>query len=505
MSLPDLKHLHAVEVLDLDLVDPHPKNPRRDLGDLTELTASIKADGVRNAIHVMISDDGQRYVVVQGHRRREASLLAGRKTIPGVIREDVKTDADALVEMAVENLNRADLTPIEEAVLFEQLQIAGLKPTAIAKKTGRKKATVEARLALMTLPEAARDAVHGAQLSLDDAAALVEFADDPAEVARLTKAAGTSNFRWDLQSARNRRENAAKREAALSNLAAAGVTVVDQPGKWWMHSLMYVLGRAVPGLTDDADADEVRRAWHAEHCEHHVAWVDKQGDVTYGCSTPAAHDDEEHSDTPRPAAAVTSSGRDPVADREEMLAKQAKDREDCDTAAGIRRAWILEHTTGQRTISELAANDLGRLWVHHAVEFYVEVDPATAAVFLGLDLTDEQRDDPDEAASLVQHAVEKRTGAQAMLAALAAVHEDNLSRAGNWGTWPTASIAPGSTERRWLDFLVDELGYELTQWEAEHVVAADQAALDRTAAAAAEEDAGDDDDREHDDEDGDDD
>lgn len=494
----------AVEPLDLDLVDPHPRNPRRDLGDLTELTASIKTDGIRNPIHVGISPDGQRYVVLAGHRRRQAAIAAGLATIPAIIREDVTTDAAALVEMAVENLLRADLTPIEEATLFEQLQIAGLKPVTIAKRTGRKRATVDARLALLALPETARDAIHGAQLSLDDAAALVEFADDEKTVARLTAAAGTSDFRWQLQNARRRREEAAKEAATRSAFEAAGVAVVDQPDMWWTKVLSAVVDLDNDGADLDLDArEEARRAVH-ETCPHHAAYVDRGGEAVYICLHPSTHraaagdsDDDEHPDHDDEAERTGTSpatGRDAAADREAMLAKQAKDREDCETAAGIRKAHVLEHTTGARTIPALAADEIGRLWVAHAVEFYIEVEPILAAGWLGLDLTDEQRDDLDEASKAVQHFLDKRTGTQALLAVLATVNEDNLNREGNWGTWPSASIAPGSSERRWLDFLVDELGYDVTAWERARLEAADQAASARDAAAAAEEAAGDEDD-----------
>ena len=483
---------HEVEVLDLDLVDPHPRNPRRDLGDLTELTASIKADGVRNALHVMVSPDGERYVVVQGHRRREAALLAGQTVVPAVIRTDLKTDADALVEVLVENLLRADLTPIEEATAYEQLKLAGVTAAGIAKRTGRKRATVDARLALMTLPEQARDAVHGAQLSLDDAAALIEFADDPATVEKLTAAAGTSDFRWQLQGARNRREHAAKRTASLANLAAAGVTVVDQPESWWKHSLMYVLGRDVPGLTDDSDADEVRQAWHAEHCEHHVAWVDKQGEVTYGCTTPAVHeqasdgvtDEDTIRDRSLARDVAQSAGAQAAADRQALLEREQQDREDCETAAGIRTAFVVELTTGARALDAKQAQAIAAAMAAYAVEFYLEFDPVLAARMLGVDLTDEEADDVDEATKVVQAAMAKRTGIESLLAVLGATSEQELQRAANWAAWHLDGV-----RRRWLALLVD-LGYELTEWEAAKVAAADQRAAEQAAreAAAAVED-----------------
>lgn len=483
---------HTTEVLDLDLIDPHPRNPRRDLGDLTELTASIKADGVRNAIHVRVSDDGQRYVVVQGHRRRQASIDAGRTTIPALIREDLKTDADVLVEMAVENLLRTDLTPLEEALLFEQLTLAGVKPAAIAKRTGRKRATIDARLALMTLPEQARDAVHGAQLSLDDAAALIEFADDEDTVQRLTKVAGTSEFRWQLQSARNRRENAAKREASLANLAAAGVTVVDQPGDWWTRTLGRVLGDAVPGITDETTGEqdvETRRAWHAEHCEHHVAWVDHAGAVTYGCGTPAVHqpqDGEADEDTIRDRALAADVAGAAAADRQALLEREAKDREDCGIACAIRKEFVVELTTGARALDAKQSQAIAAAMAQHAVEFYLETDPVRVASMLGVALTDDEIDDIDEASKVVQAAMEKRTGVEALLAVLAAISEEELQRPSQWAAW-TLLEQP----RRWLRLLVDVLGYELTEWEAAKVAAADERAAEQAAKAAAEEAAGD--------------
>lgn len=478
---------HDVEVIDLDLIDPHPRNPRRDLGDLTELTASIKADGVRNALHVMVSPDSERYVVVQGHRRREAALLAGQTVVPAVIRTDLKTDADALVEILVENLLRADLTPIEEATAYEQLQLAGVKPATIAKRIGRKRATVDARLALMTLPEQARDAVHGAQLSLDDAAALIEFADDEDTVQRLTKAAGTSDFRWQLQSARIGRENAARREASLANLAAAGVTVIDRPADWWARALKDVLGDAVPGITDETPSEqavETRRAWHAEHCEHHVAWVDHAGYPTYGCGNPSVHqadgDGITDEDTIRDRSLAADVAGSAAADRQAMLDREQRDREDCETAAGIRKAFVVDLTTGVRALDAKQAQAIAAAMAQLAVEFYLETDPVRVAALLGVELTDDQVDDIDEASKAVQAAMAKRTGFQALLAVLAATGEEELQHPGQWAAWQLDGV-----RRRWLTLLVDVLGYELTEWEAAKVAAADERAAERAAEQAA--------------------
>lgn len=471
----------AVEPLDLDLVDPHPKNPRRDLGDLTELTASIKTDGVRSPIHVGISTDGQRYVVLAGHRRRAAAIAAGLATIPAVIREDVKTDAAALVEMAVENLLRTDLTPIEEATLFEQLQIAGLKPPAIAKRTGRKRATVDARLALLALPEAARDAVHGAQLSLDDAAALVEFADDEKTVERLTAAAGTHDFRWQLQTARRKREEAAREAATRSALEAAGVPVVDSPGRWWEMDLDRVVDDSVvEGLDDHEARTEARRAAHAS-CPHHAAYI-TGGRADYLCLQPDVHATDAPAGSSSSTSTSTKDDAAAAAERAERAEKARQDQEDCETAAGIRRAFVIDTIAGRRgTLSPASctAIALTAAETHARWEAYCEIDLEAFAPWLEVTLPDElekatyqQTQAREQAiATTIRTEMGRRGGHVALLALLAEQHESAIKRAQDWE--PSAEqMAPGSAGRDWLQLLW-ELGYEATAWEAQHVAAAD--------------------------------
>ena len=103
----------------LNLIDPHPHNPRRQLGDLTELADSIRAQGVRQNLLVVPSDlqgDGTwaRYTAVIGHRRLAAAKLAGLTEVPAVVDEGL-SPADQLELMLVENVQRSDLSPEEEA------------------------------------------------------------------------------------------------------------------------------------------------------------------------------------------------------------------------------------------------------------------------------------------------------------------------------------------------------------------------------------------------------
>lgn len=100
---------------------PNPRNPRTDLGDLDELTASIRQGGVLEPLIVAPSQVGG-HMVLLGHRRREAAIAAELAAVPCIVRADYTTkDAEQLADILAENLHRADLTPVEEADGYAQL------------------------------------------------------------------------------------------------------------------------------------------------------------------------------------------------------------------------------------------------------------------------------------------------------------------------------------------------------------------------------------------------
>lgn len=231
----------------VDQIDPHPNNPRRDLGDLTELADSIRAHGVLQPLVVVPHD--HRYRVVIGHRRLAAASMAGLTEVPTV--EQLLTEREQVQLMLVENVQRDDLTAIEEAAGYQQLLDMGLKVTMIAKQTGRARKTIDARLQLLGLPDVAQERVHARQLSLEDAAAMHEFADDPDAVAALLKYAGTSNWAWALRQQRDARQIAKDLKPLVDKLLALGFeqhTVVDR------HLYQHV--KTVESVDDIGDADE---------------------------------------------------------------------------------------------------------------------------------------------------------------------------------------------------------------------------------------------------------
>lgn len=142
--------------LPVEKIFPHPDNPRKDLGDLKELTASIAAKGVlQNLTVVPRVVDGQEiqdeYTAVIGHRRHAAAQLAGLLKVPCVIAD--MTPAEQFETMMIENVQRNALTLYEQAQGFQTMLDMGNSVAEVARKTGFSETTIRKRSQLAQLPE----------------------------------------------------------------------------------------------------------------------------------------------------------------------------------------------------------------------------------------------------------------------------------------------------------------------------------------------------------------
>ena len=114
--------MNTITMIPIEQLLHHPENPRKDLGDLTELAESIKVNGIMQNLTVVPVDDGI-YNVVIGNRRMEAAKLAGLAEVPCVISEmDYKTQIST---MLMENMQRQDLTVYEQAQGFQMMMDLG--------------------------------------------------------------------------------------------------------------------------------------------------------------------------------------------------------------------------------------------------------------------------------------------------------------------------------------------------------------------------------------------
>ena len=214
-----------------DLIDPHPDNPRKEIGDVSELADSIKKSGILQNLTVVPWFSGitkeksgkvtDRYRVVIGHRRLAASKLAGLKEVPCVVSDmDYK---EQVATMLAENMQRSDLTVYEQAQGMQLMLELGEDIKSISERTGFSESTVRRRTKLLVLDkEKFKEGVaRGASLfELEE----IEKIEDEEERNKLLDVAGTKNFANAIYSAKRTQEQNKLREqwkAVLSPFAEA--------------------------------------------------------------------------------------------------------------------------------------------------------------------------------------------------------------------------------------------------------------------------------------------
>ena len=179
--------------LDIDLLTPNPRQPRTFFEEhaLEELAQSIRSNGVIQPILVRRVD--QRYEIIAGERRWRAAQRAGLLKVPVVIRQI--DDAHVLQVALIENIQREDLNPIEEAQAYRRLaDDMQMSQDAIAAAVGKERATVTNYLRLLRLPAEVKNDVASASLTMGHARALLSLPDEQAQrrVAREVVSRGLS-------------------------------------------------------------------------------------------------------------------------------------------------------------------------------------------------------------------------------------------------------------------------------------------------------------------------
>jgi ParB family chromosome partitioning protein len=168
--------IHAGEVLlPLEKFRANPNQPRQsfDEGSLQELADSIREHGIIQPIIAEDRGDGT-YTIVAGERRIRGAALAGLTEVPALIRN--YTDEKRLEISLIENIQRTDLNPIEEAAAYKGLmELTGFSQEELAAKVGKKRSTVANTLRLLKLPLAMQESLKTGQLSSGHARALLSI------------------------------------------------------------------------------------------------------------------------------------------------------------------------------------------------------------------------------------------------------------------------------------------------------------------------------------------
>ena len=175
-----LSDFNGVLEVPLDLISANPHQPRKgfDQEKLKELSDSIKEHGIIQPLvistqaEVVGKPEKQKYSLIAGERRLRAAKLAGLKTVPAILRE--ANSQDHLIVALIENVQRADLNPLEAASAYQALSVEfGLSHEEISKRVGKSRSAVTNTIRLLDLPDVVQQAVRKNQISMGHARALL--------------------------------------------------------------------------------------------------------------------------------------------------------------------------------------------------------------------------------------------------------------------------------------------------------------------------------------------
>ncbi|WP_327213089.1 ParB/RepB/Spo0J family partition protein, partial [Rhodococcus sp. Leaf278] len=404
--------------------------------------------------------------LIAGHRRHAAAKKAVLKTVPCIVRFDLAGDDRAQLEvMLTENLHRSDLNVVEEGNAYQSLlEFDDVDLKGLATRTGHKQKTIRDRIKLANAPQTLRDRLVARQVTIEDALALTEFADDQAVYDRLALFLGTSNFAFNLEHARKQREWV-KREAKLvKELTDKGVRVVTNEE----------LDEEVAVASEKAETDPTVETfeWYE---------IDDEDEVPEGAERAAmpdrASDDgvlwfykhvysggAEVAGKPEPKAETAAQ----VQAREERDRKVKLD-EDLRTAATVRRRFLAK--AASESDGDLAVRCL-RLYVmdRSTRSGYTK---SAAMELLGVPPMTKD-DDANDHAEIERH-VNKMTLPQLAVSAYLldnVMQEDHLANSFQWQRDPYPAL------EAWHHDLIEVFGYEYSDVEQGLLTARDAAAAD---------------------------
>ena len=240
--------------IDINKLHPHIDNPRKDLGDMSELSESMKTRGVLQNLTVVPRDKGD-YTVVIGHRRLAAAKLAGLTMLPCVVAD--MTEKEQIETMLLENLQRSDLTPLEQAAGFQMMMDLGESVSSIAKSTGFGETTIRHRLKLNELDKVKLQKSIERGVTMADYIKLEQIKDVKLRNSVLD-VIGTNNFEWQFRDALTKEKIKENKPGMIKQVEAFAKKIKESEaygGKYqWLDLLRFSENEKIK---KPKDADEV--------------------------------------------------------------------------------------------------------------------------------------------------------------------------------------------------------------------------------------------------------
>lgn len=397
-------------MLPIDRIVPSADNPRRHLDVTDEMVDSVRAAGILEPLVVERCDDVEElefhgYHVIAGHRRLEAAERAGLTYVPCVVREPMEGD-ERIQLMLIENLQRADLVPLDEARGYEQLVELGLTQRDIAERVGCNQSHVSRRLALRLLPQKAQDELDAGGITLEEATALARMHREPKRIEAVLKDKG--NRKWALERQLREFETEQTATKTRAQLKKDGVPIVEREVR---------RGETVRELGDN-------------HWDFMTVEAHGPGEPVYLCLDENNHPDAlaaeeaEFAEEQRPDD--TDADEWKAEQERRRAAREAEDRERTEALAA-RRAVVQSIVDGK--LGRETAEFVTSVFIFTVVEEEVWADVDLVAELLGIEIDREADayDYGEDGRAVGSYAAQSATNRQraALAAALSVVEGRN--------------------------------------------------------------------------------
>lgn len=265
---------NQIKLINTSLIDPHPDNPRKNIGDVTDLAASIKTNGLLTPLSVV--PNGERYRVIAGHRRLAACKQAGIGAVPCFVLQ--LDPLQQLGAMVTENCQREQLTALEEADAIQGMLDLGATTASVAHRLGRSGDYVRDRAkaaSIKTEVRATRD--DFGQISIGQLVAIARYDGQPDRQKKLAQAAGTSNFDYILRNIErdDRARQWIESVAALLVEPDSGINLIPDPEKPYSDPEWRYRGCMFPSTGTPEEAIEKIRELNpaAASADKRMAWL----------------------------------------------------------------------------------------------------------------------------------------------------------------------------------------------------------------------------------------
>lgn len=357
MTTKTAGELREIPLADLKI---HAATPRTDVGDLSDLVASIKERGVQEPI-LVVAENGH-FAIVAGRRRFEASKKAGRTTVPAIVRD--LTPEDVATVALIENLQRKDLAPLEEAEAYRAwLTLTGKSQRDLAAAVGKDESTISNTLRLLEAPKPVKDALAKGHITAAHARAAMSVPESGLSQLDLTKSVSVHELEEQARRAKRAAGVIDKLGEAIAKAEAAGKVVTWAKDRH--RDEIYVNGveidiekafgkpkKALAGMLSSGGYgySTITRAQHDEVCECEAVAIGYQGQLEPACISPTGYKKAE-------AKARASYGRAaPAKRKKQKTAEERRKEAERDTKAAIREADEALNFKKLRTYHPLKTN-----------------------------------------------------------------------------------------------------------------------------------------------------